>query len=140
MENYLTYLQCSSSASTFTVIGHTNNCPWIVCIPVEVNNFVSACKSDVRVKKMSKKSSIFEISQHDTKCYVKCNLRKDDTKCYARKPLSRCYLKEICSTGIHQIGIASLWLINFAYAVSSKTMFRANHGYRFWNAIIFMQL
>lgn len=52
MENHLTYLQCSPSTSTFAIIRHTNKCPWIMCIPVKVNNFVSAYKEKKIVFKM----------------------------------------------------------------------------------------
>lgn len=34
------YLKCATSSSTLTIIRHTDDCPWIRCIPVEVNNLV----------------------------------------------------------------------------------------------------
>ena len=37
-----TYLQSPTTASSLTVIRYTNNGPWVFCVPVEINNFISA--------------------------------------------------------------------------------------------------
>lgn len=44
------YLQGAPSTTTFTIIRNTNNCPWIRCIPVEVNNLVPECTSMHHIK------------------------------------------------------------------------------------------
>jgi len=45
-----TYLQSPTATCALTVIRYTNNGPWVFCVPIEINNFISASIFEAKKK------------------------------------------------------------------------------------------